>query len=120
MTGDDARKTGEALRHAGGYDRAAQWLSTLGSAPLVAVPVFLFINFLMSGISFLLFSATSILFAGIVPVILTVYWSRHVRKIPYDIPERDDRTTLFVRLSCRTWPARSLFWSCTPPGSSPG
>ena len=49
----------------------------------------------MSGRSFLLLPATSILFAGIFPIVLTVFW-RHIRKIPYDIPDKDDRTFLLV------------------------
>ena len=72
----------------------AKWLSTLTSAPLVAIPVFLFINFLVSGTSFILFSALSILFAGVIPILLTLFWSKIIKKIPYDIPEKGDRNLL--------------------------
>jgi membrane-associated phospholipid phosphatase len=48
------------------------------------------------GTLFLLFSATGILFAGIIPVLLTIYWSMLVRNIPYDIPEKGDRTWLLL------------------------
>ena len=48
------------------------------------------------GTGFLLFSATGILFAGIIPVLLTIYWSMLVRNIPYDIPDKGDRTWLLI------------------------
>jgi len=81
----------------GTWKRFAMVLSALGSAPLIAGFTFLFLSHLMAhGTLFLLFSATGVLFAGILPVLLTIYWSMLVRNIPYDIPEKGDRTWLLV------------------------
>jgi membrane-associated phospholipid phosphatase len=91
MTGDPP------LPRKGSYDRAASLISALGSAPLIAVITFLFISFLTAReTEFLLFSATGVLFAGIIPILLTIYWSMLIRNIPYDIPEKGYRTWLLL------------------------
>ena len=46
--------------------------------------------------SFLWFTALCILFAGVIPVLLVLFWSRNIIKKDADIPEREDRPLLLV------------------------
>ena len=91
MTGGLSRPEDRFLR------RAAEGISILTVAPVVAIPVFLVIVFLMvQGPGRLLLSSVSILFAGIIPLSLILFWSRIVHDVPSDIPDRRDRHGPFV------------------------
>lgn len=72
-------------------ENMAQFISTITNAPLVAIPVFFLINyFLLSGPDFIIVTTITILFAGIMPIIISLVWIKN-RKIEMDMPRREDR-----------------------------
>jgi membrane-associated phospholipid phosphatase len=45
---------------------------------------------------FIVFSGVCILFAGLIPIISIVFWSRKIKMIDLDIPEKNDRPFLLA------------------------
>jgi membrane-associated phospholipid phosphatase len=72
-------------------DRLARQISTIATAPVVAVPVFVLINIAFAGSMAFCLIAVCIIFATFIPAAIVLVWSRHVRKTDRDIPDRADR-----------------------------
>ena len=69
----------------------ANFTSTITNPPLIAIPVFLVINYVMlSGGNWLLFSAVSIFFVSILPIITSFLWIKR-KNLEADMPRRQDR-----------------------------
>jgi membrane-associated phospholipid phosphatase len=71
--------------------KIATLISILANAPLVSIPVFIVINYVVSGAMFIQFTLVSIFFAGIIPVLTLLLWSRKIKKTAFDIPEKENR-----------------------------
>ncbi len=76
--------------------KTALVISYLANAPFVSIPVFILINFVISGARFIQLTVICVLFAGFIPVITILLWSRKTRKIDLDIPEKNDRPLLLA------------------------
>jgi membrane-associated phospholipid phosphatase len=69
----------------------AHFISTVSNPPLVAIPVFLVINYtLLYNGDWLWFSVLSILFVSILPIITSTLWIKR-KKLEVDMPKREDR-----------------------------
>jgi membrane-associated phospholipid phosphatase len=69
----------------------AHFISVVSNPPLVAIPVFLVINYtLLYGGDWLWFSGLSILFVSIIPIITSTLWIKR-KKLEVDMPKREDR-----------------------------
>ena len=73
--------------------RLAEFISDAAYAPLVSIPVFVLINyFLLSLSDFIIITSVCVLFSGILPTLLVLWWLKgkngNVAKIDMDIPER--------------------------------
>ena len=69
----------------------ASFISTVSNPPLVAIPVFLVINYtLLYGGEWLWFSALSIFFVSILPIITSSLWILR-NNLEVDMPRREDR-----------------------------
>lgn len=72
-------------------EKLARIISTFGNAPLIAILVFLLINyFLLKGSQFVTVTFVSIVFAALIPSIIALIWIRH-QKIEFDMPRKEDR-----------------------------
>ncbi len=70
----------------------AEWISAVSNAPLVAIVVFLTINyFLIPNEFWVVFAITSAFFAGIMPIIIGLIWAKN-KNIDYDLPVKEDRS----------------------------
>lgn len=69
----------------------AEFISTISNAPLVAIVIFITINyFLSTDGSWALYALTSAFFAGVVPIIIGFIWTRR-KNIESDMPVKEDR-----------------------------
>jgi PAP2 superfamily. len=69
----------------------AHFISAVSNPPLVAIPVFLVINYtLLYGGDWLWFSGLSIFFVSILPIITSTLWIKR-KKLEVDMPQREDR-----------------------------
>lgn len=69
----------------------ANFISTVTNPPFVAIPVFLIINYtLLYGGDWLWFSAISIFFVSILPIITSSLWIKK-KNLEVDMPRRQDR-----------------------------
>nr|WP_319373603.1 PAP2 family protein [uncultured Methanobacterium sp.] len=69
----------------------ANFISTVSNPPFVAIPVFLIINYtLLYGGDWLWFSAISIFFVSILPIITSALWIKK-KNLEVDMPQRQDR-----------------------------
>ena len=69
----------------------AHFISAISNPPLVAIPVFLVINYtLLSEGDWLWFAGLSILFVSILPIITSTLWIKR-KKLEVDMPKREDR-----------------------------
>lgn len=69
----------------------AHFISVVSNPPLVAIPVFLVINYtLLSEGDWLWFAGLSILFVSILPIITSTLWIKR-KKLEVDMPKREDR-----------------------------
>jgi membrane-associated phospholipid phosphatase len=69
----------------------ANFISTVSNPPFVAIPVFLIINYtLLYGGDWLWFSAISIFFVSILPIITSSLWIKK-KNLEVDMPQRQDR-----------------------------
>ncbi|MHB8163212.1 MAG: hypothetical protein ACYDDV_02565 [Methanoregula sp.] len=64
------------------------------AAPIVSIPIFIFLNFICTVDLFFLITGICILFAGIVPIFLILIWTRRIKKTTMDIPNKEDRPIL--------------------------
>ncbi|MDI6644017.1 MAG: PAP2 family protein [Methanobacteriaceae archaeon] len=72
-------------------DFFAEWISLVANAPLVAIPIFVLINYvLLDGSDFIFFSIVSVFFAAILPSIISIIWIYH-KKVEMDMPNKSDR-----------------------------
>ncbi|MDO5835296.1 MAG: phosphatase PAP2 family protein [Methanobacterium sp.] len=72
-------------------ENLAHFISTVSNPPLVAIPVFLIINYtLLSEGNWLWFSTLSIFFVSILPIITSTLWIKR-KKLEVDMPQREDR-----------------------------
>jgi len=73
----------------------AEFISNAAYAPLVSIPVFILINyFLLSLPDFVVITSVCILFAGVMPILLVLWWLKDKNGdgvIDMDIPERTER-----------------------------
>jgi len=74
----------------------AEFISNAAYAPLVSIPVFILINyFLLILPDFVVITSVCILFAGLMPILLVLWWLKKKNgngtKIDMDIPERTER-----------------------------
>jgi membrane-associated phospholipid phosphatase len=80
------------IRSNQGKERLAQFISIITIGPLVAIPVFVVINyFTLIEPNFFLITLISIFFAGILPIITSFLWIKR-KNIEMDMPEKEDRT----------------------------
>lgn len=68
----------------------AQFISDITTAPLVAIPLFGVINYFLKEPNFYLITFLSILFAGLLPIIIFLFWAK-TKKIELDFPKKEDR-----------------------------
>jgi len=69
----------------------AHFISVVSNPPLVAIPVFLVINYtLLYNGGWLWFSSLSIFFVSILPIITSTLWIKR-KKLEVDMPKREDR-----------------------------
>ncbi|MGC9517326.1 MAG: hypothetical protein ACP5C3_06490 [Methanomicrobiales archaeon] len=69
----------------------AQLVSLVFNAPLVAIPIFVLINYtLVSGNNFIFYSIVSVIFAAILPMAISGFWIFR-KKIEMDMPNKSDR-----------------------------
>lgn len=72
-------------------EKFANFISTVTNPPFVAIPVFLVINYtLLYGRDWLWFSAVSIFFVSILPIITSFLWIMR-NELEVDMPRREDR-----------------------------
>jgi membrane-associated phospholipid phosphatase len=76
--------------------RFAEFISNAAYAPLVSIPAFLLINiYILNSYDFLIITSVCIVFAGILPILLVLWWLKSKNgdgvEIDMDIPERTDR-----------------------------
>jgi membrane-associated phospholipid phosphatase len=72
-------------------EHLAQFISNITIGPLLAIPVFVVINyFIVKEPNFYLITLLSIFFAGILPIITSFVWIKR-KKIEMDMPEKEDR-----------------------------
>jgi membrane-associated phospholipid phosphatase len=72
-------------------EKLANFISTITNPPLIAIPVFLVINYtLLYGIEWLWFSTLSIFFVSILPIITSSLWIKK-KNLEVDMPQREDR-----------------------------
>ena len=74
----------------------AEFISDVAYAPLVSIPVFALINyFLLSLSDFILITSICVIFAGLMPILLVLWWIKskngNGERIDMDIPARKDR-----------------------------
>jgi membrane-associated phospholipid phosphatase len=74
----------------------AEFISNAAYAPLVSIPVFIIINyFLLNLYDFIIITSACILFAGLMPILLVLWWLKRNNGnntiIDMDIPQREDR-----------------------------
>lgn len=73
------------------HETLANFISTVSNPPFVAIPVFLIINYtLLYGGDWLWFSAISIFFVSILPIITSSLWIKK-KNLEVDMPRRQDR-----------------------------
>jgi len=73
------------------HETLANFISTVSNPPFVAIPVFLIINYtLLCGGDWLWFSAISIFFVSILPIITSSLWIKK-KNLEVDMPRRQDR-----------------------------
>jgi membrane-associated phospholipid phosphatase len=69
----------------------AEFISTISNAPIVAILVFVTINYyLVPDGSWTIYALTSAFFAGIMPIIIGSIWTKH-ENIEKDMPVKEDR-----------------------------
>ncbi|AXV37787.1 MAG: phosphoesterase PA-phosphatase [Methanobacterium sp. BRmetb2] len=72
-------------------DYFAELVSLVASAPLVAIPIFILINYvLLDWNDFIFYSILSVFFAAILPSIISIIWIYH-KKVEMDMPNKSDR-----------------------------
>jgi membrane-associated phospholipid phosphatase len=72
-------------------ENLANFVSAVTNPPFVAIPVFLIINYtLLSGGNWLWFSAISIFFVSLLPIITSYLWIKR-KNLEVDMPRRQDR-----------------------------
>jgi membrane-associated phospholipid phosphatase len=72
-------------------EKLANFVSAVTNPPFVAIPVFLVINYtLLSGGNWLWFSAISIFFVSLLPIITSYLWIKR-KNLEVDMPKRQDR-----------------------------
>ncbi|MDD1676527.1 MAG: hypothetical protein LUQ40_02185 [Methanomicrobiales archaeon] len=76
-------------------DSLALYLTITTAAPLVSIPVFILLNSAVAPSSYFV-TGISVLFAGIIPLLTILVWSRGIRRIAVDIPERSDRPVVLA------------------------
>ncbi len=75
----------------GSKEAMAEFISAISNAPIVAILVFITINyFLVPDISWTIYAIISAFFAGIMPIIIGSLWSKR-KNIEKDIPVKEDR-----------------------------
>jgi membrane-associated phospholipid phosphatase len=73
-------------------ERLARFISDITIAPLIAIPLFVVINyFTIKEPNFYLITLLSIFFAGLLPIITSFLWIQS-KKIEIDMPKKEDRT----------------------------
>ncbi|MEN6330055.1 MAG: phosphatase PAP2 family protein [Methanobacteriaceae archaeon] len=88
----DSRKN-----NGGSTKTLAEFISNVSNAPLVALLVFVIINyFLVPDDSWVIFAITSAFFAGVMPIIIGSIWTKN-KNIDGDMPVKEDR---FYPLLC--------------------
>ncbi len=69
----------------------AEFISTISNAPIVAIVVFITINYsLIPDGSWVIYALTSAFFAGIMPIIIGSIWTKN-KNIERDMPVKEDR-----------------------------
>ncbi len=90
-------KINEEVKH-----KFAEIVSKITNAPLLAVPVFFILNYiLLSGLYFVIITSICLLFGTILPVAFTIIWIKWDKRIKnentqYDLPNKDDRKIPFI------------------------
>lgn len=74
----------------------AEFVSTAAYAPVISIPAFAIINYyLLSFDDFIIVTLLCVIFAGILPILLVLYWieskKSNGKKIAIDIPVREER-----------------------------
>ena len=73
-------------------ERLARFISDITIAPLIAIPLFVVINyFTIKEPNFYLITLLSIFFAGLLPILTSFLWIQS-KKIEIDMPKKEDRT----------------------------
>jgi membrane-associated phospholipid phosphatase len=72
-------------------EKLANIISTFGNAPLIAIVIFLVLNYyFLKGAEFFIVFSVSMVFAVIIPSIITYLWVKN-KNIEIDIPNKEDR-----------------------------
>jgi len=74
----------------------AEFISNAAYAPIISIPVFALLNyFLLSLPDFITITSVCVLFAGVMPILLVLWWLKDKNgngvKIDMDIPDRTER-----------------------------
>ena len=70
----------------------ARLVSTISHAPILSIPAFVAINYLLLDFDeFLLITFICVLFAAILPIVAVLVWSIKFKKVDVDVPEKEDR-----------------------------
>lgn len=72
-------------------ENLANFISTFGNAPLIAIFIFLVLNYyLLSGTDFITVTLVCLFFAALLPSIIAYLWVRN-KKLEMDMPYKEDR-----------------------------
>lgn len=72
-------------------EKLANIISTLGNAPLIAMFIFILLNYLFSeGIDFIVITLVCLIFAAIIPSIIAYVWIKN-KNLEMDMPNKEDR-----------------------------
>ena len=85
-------------------EKMANIISTFGNAPLIAIFIFLVLNYyFLRGTEFVIVTSVSIVFAAIIPIIIAYLWVKN-KNIEIDMPNKEDRLypLLWILLSYLT------------------
>jgi len=86
-------KINEEVKH-----KFAEIVSKITNAPLLAIPVFFILNYiLLDGLDFVIITFICLLFGTILPIALIILWIKRIKKIKnenaeYDLSDKNDRT----------------------------
>lgn len=72
-------------------DRVAKWISIVTTAPILSVVPFILLNRAADSNEWLVLSSVTVGFALLLPISVTLLWSKTTRSRGWDIPERRDR-----------------------------